>query len=191
MKLTQEHAGGYSMKLKIQTLPHYDLRTWGLPSYGSDGAAGFDLRAAFDIKKQYLHVSDPDLMSVLYGNDKRQSKALLKDAYLNIFADCTTVFGSGICIEVPTGYELQIRSRSGKGINDGLIITHGVGTIDSDYRGEIMIAIRNISNKTRNIFYGEKIAQAILAPIYRAEWEQTTTLTETQRGQNGFGSTGI
>ncbi|QNT79270.1 dUTP diphosphatase [Entomobacter blattae] len=180
------------MKLKIQTLPHYDLDNWGLPSYGSEGAAGFDLRAA-------LHTGQKEALRELFEKSNANGYSIIKTktkgdknaTKLNIPSGFVGIIPTGICIEIPQGCELQIRSRSGMGMFGSLVIAHGTGTIDSDYRGEILIGLRNMNLTTRVIRRGACIAQAILAPVYRAEWEQTTTLTETQRGQNGFGSTGL
>lgn len=97
---------------------------------------------------------------------------------------------TGIAVAVPEGFEMQIRSRSGLAKRRGLIVHQSVGTIDSDYRGEIIVMIRNVSMATQRIEYGDRIAQAIIAPVQKIEFDIVNELCETERGSNGFGSTG-
>lgn len=99
-------------------------------------------------------------------------------------------FPTGLYIALPTGYEAQIRSRSGLGCKFGVVVAQGVGTIDSDYRGEIKVCLYNSSNESRVIVPGERIAQMVIAKYERAEWEEVKSLDETERGEGGFGSTG-
>lgn len=95
----------------------------------------------------------------------------------------------GICIEIPPGYEGQVRSRSGLSFNEGLVVIPG--TIDSDYRGEICAIVVNMDNRIRKISKGQRIAQFVIAPIIRADFDFSDELSSTERGTNGFGSTGI
>jgi len=98
---------------------------------------------------------------------------------------------TGLIFEVPQGYEVQVRARSGLSIKQGLCLANGVGTIDSDYRGEVKVLLVNLGDKTYTINPGDRIAQAIILPIALAELQIVPELTETQRSSGGFGSTGI
>ena len=97
---------------------------------------------------------------------------------------------TGLFIELPTGYEAQIRPRSGLAAKRGITVANAPGTIDSDYRGEIKVIIVNLSNETQTLNDGERIAQMIVAKHERVEWEETSDLQETVRGAGGFGHTG-
>jgi dUTP pyrophosphatase len=97
---------------------------------------------------------------------------------------------TGLFIELPVGYEAQVRPRSGLSIKNGLSLVNSPGTIDSDYRGEIKIILVNLSNQPQTIEPGERIAQMVIAKYERIEWEVAEVLSETVRGAGGFGSTG-
>jgi dUTP pyrophosphatase len=97
---------------------------------------------------------------------------------------------TGLYIALPKGYEAQIRPRSGLAIKKGLTMVNTPGTIDSDYRGEVMIAVVNLSNGVQEITDGERIAQMIIAKYERVEWVVAETLEETARGTGGFGHSG-
>lgn len=97
---------------------------------------------------------------------------------------------TGLFIELPVGYEAQIRPRSGLAIKNGITLLNTPGTIDADYRGEIKIILVNLSNADFVIRDGERIAQMIISKHERATWEQVEVLMETARGAGGFGSTG-
>jgi len=97
---------------------------------------------------------------------------------------------TGLFIEIPAGYEAQIRPRSGLAIKYGITLLNTPGTIDADYRGEIKIILANISNEEFIIKDGERIAQMIIAKHENAEWIEVEELIETERGSGGFGSTG-
>ncbi|WP_278034498.1 dUTP diphosphatase [Flavobacterium nitratireducens] len=98
---------------------------------------------------------------------------------------------TGLFIELPIGYEAQVRPRSGLAFKNGITVLNSPGTIDADYRGEIGVILVNLSNQAFEIQNGERIAQLIIAKHERAEWEEVTELTETSRGAGGFGSTGV
>ncbi len=132
-----------------------------LPEYGSEFAAGFDLQAA------------------------------ILDIVISVEPGERVVIPTGITLEVPIGYELQIRGRSGLALKHGISITHGVGTIDSDYRGEIKVLLINHGNETFSFKRGDRIAQAVLSKYEKIQWEEVDELTDTSRGLGGFGSTGI
>ena len=97
---------------------------------------------------------------------------------------------TGIKIELEHGYEAQIRPRSGLSIKHGITLINCVGTIDEDYRGEVCVPVVNISNEEYTIQPDERIAQMVIAKVEQAKIEVVTELTETQRGEGGFGSTG-
>lgn len=97
---------------------------------------------------------------------------------------------TGLFIELPTGYEAQIRPRSGLAIKQGLTLLNTPGTIDADYRGEIKIIMINLSNEPQAIAPGERIAQMVIAPFVQARLQPVELLTETERGAGGFGHTG-
>lgn len=97
---------------------------------------------------------------------------------------------TGLFIELPVGYEMQIRPRSGLAIKQGLTCLNSPGTIDSDYRGEIKIVLINLSAEEQVINPGDRIAQMIIQPVDRAVWISTETLNETERAGGGFGHTG-
>ncbi len=98
---------------------------------------------------------------------------------------------TGIFIELPDGYEGQIRARSGLAVKNGISLTNGVGTIDSDYRGEIKISLINLGDEAFTVKNGDRIAQMIITKYEKAQWEQVDELDETQRGEGGFGHTGV
>lgn len=97
---------------------------------------------------------------------------------------------TGLFIELPAGFEAQIRPRSGLAFKYGVTVLNSPGTIDADYRGEIKILLVNLSDKAFEIKHSERIAQMIVAKHERVEWELTEELTQTQRGEGGFGHTG-
>ncbi len=97
---------------------------------------------------------------------------------------------TGLFIELPVGYEAQIRPRSGLAIKKGITLLNSPGTIDADYRGEIKIILANISNEDFIVNDGERIAQMVIARHEQAEWIEVQELEETSRGAGGFGSTG-
>ncbi|MDB9960837.1 dUTP diphosphatase [Oceanihabitans sp.] len=102
-----------------------------------------------------------------------------------------SIVGTGLFIELPVGIEAQVRPRSGLAAKKGITVLNAPGTIDADYRGEIGVILVNLSSEDFTIQNGERIAQLILAKHERAEWEEVTTLSETARGEGGFGSTGV
>lgn len=97
---------------------------------------------------------------------------------------------TGLFIELPLGYEAQVRPRSGLAIKHGITCLNSPGTIDSDYRGEIKIILVNISNESFTIQHGERIAQMIIHPVVKATWQSVKVLMESKRGEGGFGHTG-
>jgi dUTP pyrophosphatase len=102
----------------------------------------------------------------------------------------TELVKTGLAVAVPHGFELQVRPRSGTSLKTGLRVANAPGTVDSDYRGEVCVIMTNIGNTTQIINAGDRIAQGVICPVYQIEFEETDTLDDTQRGSNGFGSTG-
>ncbi len=143
--------------VKVKRIGNHTLP---LPRYETEGAAGFDLRACIDNTIGGV---------VLYG------------------VGMPKVVGCGFAFEVPEGYELQIRPRSGLS-RDGVHVA--LGTVDSDYRGEVKICLSVEGSNQFWINHGDRIAQGIIAPVVRAELVEVDTLSETARGAGGFGSTG-
>lgn len=131
-----------------------------LPTYGSERAAGADLYA------------------------------LLEGESLGILAGETVLVHTGIAAEIPEGYVGLVFARSGLATKRGLAPANKVGVIDSDYRGEIMVALHNHGVAPAEILQGERIAQLVIVPYVTAEIEETDALSDTERGEGGFGSTG-
>lgn len=132
-----------------------------LPSYETSGSAGMDIRAAVPSDRQIV---------LLPGR-----RALVP---------------TGLIFEIPQGYEVQIRPRSGLAFNHGITCLNTPGTIDSDYRGEIKILLINLGDDDFRIERGMRIAQAVFAPVIQPVIEEKTSISPTNRGANGFGSTG-
>ena len=131
-----------------------------LPTYGSEFAAGADL---------YALPSDGDVT----------------------FAPFETKFvHTGLAMEIPVGYAGLVYARSGLAAKRGLAPANKVGVVDADYRGEIMVALHNHSAVEQKISAGERVAQLVVAPFLKAEFEEAEELTQTVRGVGGFGSTG-
>lgn len=130
------------------------------PKYATKGSAGFDLASIEEI--------------VILPGD-------------------TVLIRTGLAFEIPEGYELEIRPRSGNSLNTKLRLSNSPGTIDSDYRGEVKFIIDNIMTKFPNpliITKGQRLGQALLKKVEQANIMEVTDLTETERGENGFGSSG-
>jgi dUTP pyrophosphatase len=97
---------------------------------------------------------------------------------------------TGLFVEIPEGYEAQVRPRSGLALKKGLTVLNTPGTIDADYRGEVKVILVNLGPESVEIIDGERIAQMVIAAHARANWEQVQELSSTERGSGGFGSTG-
>lgn len=149
------------MKIQFKRLPHGEGLP--LPAYASEGAAALDIRAA-----TRTEVSEGRW----------------------VFEGTIEKIPTGFAVAVPEGYELQVRPRSGLAANHGITITNSPGTVDSDYRGEIIILVHNLGNKHFYVDHGDRIAQLVLAPVVQAQVEEVEELSETERGTGGFGSTG-
>lgn len=98
---------------------------------------------------------------------------------------------TGLFIELPVGFEAQVRPRSGLAAKNGITVLNAPGTIDADYRGEIGIIVANLSKEDFTINHGDRIAQLVIAKHERAEWVEVESLSDSDRGAGGFGSTGV
>jgi dUTP pyrophosphatase len=148
------------MKVKIINKSGFPL-----PKYETEGAAAFDIRAVlpYDIKScRYIKIAPGQQCNI----------------------------DTGLYIQLPKGKALLIPGRSGNAFKHGISVTHGIGTIDSDYRGEIKICLTNHGKEPFEVKHGDRIAQGIIVDVYQAEWEEVEELDETSRGTGGFGSTG-
>lgn len=130
-----------------------------LPFYGSEGAAGADVRA--DLQENY-EIAPGDF----------------------------ALIPTGLYFAIPEGFEIQVRPRSGLAFKDQVTVLNAPGTIDHDYRGELKVILINHGKKTFVVQPGMRIAQLVVAPVVRAHFVRSSTLTSTERGANGFGSTG-
>ena len=119
--------------------------------------------------------SGVDLCSTMYCMIKPGDQALIP---------------TGIKLAIPKGYEAQIRPRSGLALNQKITIPNSPGTIDADYRGEVMVLLKNEGEDPFTLRFGDRIAQMVFVPVARAKFEEVKTLDETKRGAGGFGSTG-
>ena len=102
-----------------------------------------------------------------------------------------TLVPTGLFFEIPEGYEIQVRPRSGLAFKNGVTVLNTPGTIDSDYRGELKVLLVNLGKEDFTVKSGDRIAQIILAPVTQADFVQTQLLSQTERGEGGFGSTGV
>ena len=112
------------------------------------------------------------------------------DEDITILPNETKLIKTGLAIEVPVGYGAFIYARSGLASKRGLAPANKVGVVDSDYRGEVMVALHNHSSEAQTVAVGERIAQMVIAPFLKAEFEVVNELSDTARGSGGFGSTG-
>jgi len=119
------------------------------------------------------------------------------DIYADLEASVTiaplqrVIIPTGLFMEIPRGYEVQIRPRSGMAIKNGITVINAPGTIDSDYRGEVKVGLVNLSDTPYTVEDGERIAQMVLAKHETAVWQEVETLEASDRGAGGFGHTGI
>ncbi|QDH14510.1 dUTP diphosphatase [Formicincola oecophyllae] len=132
-----------------------------LPSYATEGAAGFDLQA--DVAEDEPLVIHPG------------GRALVP---------------TGLAMAIPAGYELQVRPRSGLALRHGITVLNSPGTVDSDYRGELKILLINLGQEPFSVMRGDRIAQGVISPVVRASFTAASALPPTQRGAGGYGSTG-
>ena len=153
-----------AVAIKILKLDHFD-ESLPLPRAESAGAAGIDIRACLPDSKRSTG------WEILPGE--------------------RVLIPTGMCFEIPTGYEVQMRPRSGLSYKTALTLPNSPGTIDSDYRGEIRILMGNTGSTPETIAHGDRIAQMVVAPVLQVNFETVPQLGTTERGERGFGSTGL
>lgn len=153
-----------------------------VPKYATEGSSGFDL-ICNKVLKLYKGNKEVDLTSKFINS--------LKQGYLFLRAGERVLLGTGLKMSVPEGYELQIRSRSGSSLKRGIVVGNSPGTVDSDYRGEIGIILINTTPYLCKIELGEALAQGVICPIEKVSFKQVDNLSETQRGEGGFGHTNV
>lgn len=98
---------------------------------------------------------------------------------------------TGLAFEIPAGFEIQVRPRSGMAFKQGLTVVNAPGTIDSDFRGEVMVLVVNLADQAVIVNPGDRIAQLVLQEVQQIDWQEVESLSVTQRGEGGFGSTGV
>lgn len=113
------------------------------------------------------------------------------DAELVIRPGERVLVPTGLVLEIPPGWEGQVRPRSGLALRHGIGVVNAPGTIDSDYRGEVAVLLINLGEVPFSVTRGDRIAQLVIAPVERVEWEEVDTLASSPRGEGGFGSTGV
>lgn len=132
-----------------------------LPAYQTDGAAGLDLLAALDVQHP-----------------------------LTLASGARALVPTGLILELPPGYEAQVRPRSGLALRHGVTVLNSPGTIDSDYRGEVQVILANLGQAPFDLRRGERIAQLVISPVTHAALVEVNEVSNTLRGKGGFGSTG-
>ena len=148
---------------------------------------GLPVRVRYSMADAFRDLAPPDYASPgAAGADLRAAVA----EPLVVAPGARRVVPTGLVLEIPAGYEGQVRARSGLALKKGLALANGVGTIDSDYRGEVGVLVVNLGNEPVTLLRGDRIAQLVIAPVARAVFEEASLLGETVRGDGGFGSTG-
>lgn len=117
--------------------------------------------------------------------------AFLPDGPVTLESGKSIMIPTGVFYEIPEGYEIQVRPRSGLAFKNGITVLNSPGTIDSDYRGELRILLVNLGDEDFTIAHEDRIAQIIVAPVIQAEFCKADSLSQTERGSGGFGSTGV
>ncbi|MEM7438233.1 MAG: dUTP diphosphatase [Pseudomonadota bacterium] len=147
--------------VRVAWLPGAD-QSLGLPVYQTQGAAGMDLRA---------NLPDRGTITLVPGE--------------------ISLVPTGLSLEIPAGFEAQVRPRSGLALKHGITLPNSPGTIDSDYRGPLGVIMQNGGADPFTLTHGDRIAQLVFAPVVIVAWQMVTELGESDRGQGGFGSTGV
>lgn len=151
------------MQIKLNWLEGAD-QSVALPSYETSGAAGADVRANFP--------ADARGGVVLQSGER-------------------TLVPTGLSLEIPDGYEIQVRPRSGLALKHGITLPNSPGTIDSDYRGPLGVIVMNAGQEPFHIEHGARIAQLVVAPVVQGAFGMANSLSDTERGSGSFGSTGV
>jgi dUTP pyrophosphatase len=140
------------------------------------------------LKVKKLH---PDAIIPTRGSAKASGLDLYALEATEIQAGDRQLVKTGVAFGIPEGYEIQVRPRSGLSLKTGLIVKNSPGTVDQDYTGECSVIMANIGERTEKIKAGDRIAQAVLVPVAIPELEIVEELSNTERGSNGFGSSGV
>lgn len=146
--------------IKLRKLSHFD-ESLPLPGHQTAGSAGADIRCCLGTGKS-ITIAPGERMLV----------------------------PTGLAFEIPAGYEIQVRPRSGLSFKTGLMVVNAPGTIDSDYRGEVKIILGNLGASDETISHGDRVAQLVVAPVTQGRFVESKKLTSTARDVGGFGSTG-
>lgn len=155
-----------------------------LPEYKTKGAAGFDL-TAHKILKVFSGANEISPIAL----EKMQTDFKLR-GFIKLRAFERILFGTGIKVAIPEGFEMQIRPRSGMSLKKGLTVLNSPGTIDSDYRGEIGVILYNSTPNLAKVELNERICQGVMNKVNQWRFDIVDSLDETERGEGGFGSTG-
>lgn len=150
-----------NVEVKVRKLAHFDS-SFELPFYATELAAGADVKAC---------LPERGVMTIAPG--KR------------------VLVPTGLAFEIPPGFEIQVRPRSGLSLKTPLLVVNAPGTIDADYRGEVQIIIGNMGSEPFEIEHGLRLAQLVLSPVWQAKFIEVKDLSDTARGAGGFGSTGV
>ena len=157
-----------------------------LPVKSTDNSSGYDVRANLPTLEQ-LGI---DEIHGISGENIGLVQTLEDKVVISIGTMGRAIVPTGLFVEIPKGYHLEIVSRSGLA-SQGIIVTNSPGIIDSDYRGEIKLLLTNLSNRNFTIAHGDKLAQMLLVKDVDIEWNVTNELTDTKRNKGGLGSTGL
>ena len=133
-----------------------------------------------------------DIQAYIVGNNFTGHAAEYDEVSkcIRIFSGGRALIHTGLFLELPQGYEAQIRPRSGLAIKKGITVLNSPGTIDADYRGEVGVILINLSDEPFEVYSGDRIAQILIQKLNQIEWTPTSVLSETERGEGGFGHTG-
>lgn len=134
-----------------------------IPTYATEGSAGLDLYACHDTR------IEPRVLAM----------------------ECHAKISTGVCLEIPEGFEGQVRPRSGLAARKAVTVLNAPGTIDSDYRGEVKVLLINLGSTPVDIKRGDRVAQLVIAPVTKVKLVEVSSLDDSERGDGGFGSTGV
>ncbi|HAK47575.1 MAG TPA: dUTP diphosphatase [Spirochaeta sp.] len=145
------------------------------------------------MQKILVHYKSDSELEPVYSSEAASGADLKADINENIIvkAGAKVIIPTGIYLEIPPGFEAQIRPRSGLAARCAITVLNTPGTIDADYRGEVKVILINLGTEDFTIKRGDRIAQMVFAPVVRAQLEKTFELNDSNRGSGGFGSTGI
>lgn len=134
-----------------------------------------------------------DLSLPSYATPQSAGMDLLsaEDGNVNLAPGERAMIATGLAMQLPAGFEAQVRPRSGLAAKQGVTVLNTPGTIDADYRGEVKVILINLGDKPVTLSRGDRIAQMIIAPVTQGDWREVDTLEESERGAGGFGSTGL